>query len=227
MADFPNGIYNPATKSNGQVIQASYFNDPDAEITAIETGYLTGTARLNSSHSTVAALSVSGGSTFAGNASFAGDVTIAGNLLTGTAPAVRVRNSAGTAVANGASVGLSFDTQDFMTTAGMHSTSVNSSRLTVPSTGVYVIGAQVVWSAGSTAGRRTLTILRDDADVVALTESRGSPNAADEMYQTVATMWYASVSTNSFVVRVAQTSGSTASMQAVAHAPSFWMTKIR
>jgi hypothetical protein len=65
MASYPTSIYSPASKSAGQTIQASHINDVDAELTAIEGGILNGTARLNSSHSTVAALSVTGGSTLA------------------------------------------------------------------------------------------------------------------------------------------------------------------
>ncbi len=42
MASFPTSIYTPASKSAGQTIQASFFNDPDAEITAIETAFITG-----------------------------------------------------------------------------------------------------------------------------------------------------------------------------------------
>ncbi len=40
MASFPSSVYAPASKSAGQTIQASFFNDPDAEITAIETALL-------------------------------------------------------------------------------------------------------------------------------------------------------------------------------------------
>lgn len=65
MASFPTAVFSPASKSNGQTIEASHVNDLDGEVVAIESGYLNGTARLNSSNSTLANLSVSGGSTFA------------------------------------------------------------------------------------------------------------------------------------------------------------------
>lgn len=70
MADFPTSVFNPANRSNGQTIDASHVNNLQAEVTAIEDGYLNGTARLNSSKSTVAALSVAGASTFAGDVNF-------------------------------------------------------------------------------------------------------------------------------------------------------------
>jgi hypothetical protein len=44
VATYPTGIYAPASKSNGQTIQASFFNDPEAEITAIEDALKNGIA---------------------------------------------------------------------------------------------------------------------------------------------------------------------------------------
>lgn len=101
MASYPTTNKTFATRSNGQVIDASHVNDLQDEVAAIEDGLLNGTARLNSSNSTVAnlsvlggstlgTLSVSGGSTFASlrvtsTASFASSVTFAGNVtVTGT-----------------------------------------------------------------------------------------------------------------------------------------------
>jgi hypothetical protein len=66
MATFPGGVFSPTTKSNGQVVDASHINDLQSEITAIEDGYRNATAPLNSSGSTLATLSVAGGSTFTG-----------------------------------------------------------------------------------------------------------------------------------------------------------------
>lgn len=40
MANFPTSVYTPASKSAGNTITASFFNDPDAELTAIETALL-------------------------------------------------------------------------------------------------------------------------------------------------------------------------------------------
>lgn len=70
MANFPTTVYAPASVSVGQTITAALFNDPYAEITAIEDGLRNGTAPINSSNSTFANLTVSGRSTFAGAVSF-------------------------------------------------------------------------------------------------------------------------------------------------------------
>lgn len=87
MATFPGGVYSPATKSNGQTIDASHINDLQAEVTAIEGGYLNGTAPLNSSASTVAALSVAGGSTLTtltAGASTLASLSVTGNSTLGS-----------------------------------------------------------------------------------------------------------------------------------------------
>ena len=67
MASFPTTAKTFASRSNGQTIDAAHVGDLQDEVAAIEDGYLTGTARLNSSNSTVANLSVTGGSTFTGD----------------------------------------------------------------------------------------------------------------------------------------------------------------
>lgn len=66
MASFPTTNVTYANRSAGQAIASAYINSLQDEIAAIELGYLTGTARLNSSASTVTSLSVTGGSTLNG-----------------------------------------------------------------------------------------------------------------------------------------------------------------
>ena len=44
MPSFPNSIWSPTTKNNGDVIQPAHVNDAQAEIVAIETGALTATS---------------------------------------------------------------------------------------------------------------------------------------------------------------------------------------
>src|ERR1051325_4783619 len=65
MANFPTSVSAFATKNPGDVIPSADWNTITGEITAIEDGYVNGTARLNSSKSTLATLSVLGNSTLA------------------------------------------------------------------------------------------------------------------------------------------------------------------
>lgn len=75
MPSFPNSIFSPASKNTGDTIQAAHVTDLDSEVVAIEQGLRNGTAPLNSSNSTFAALAVSGASTFTGAVTFNGPVT--------------------------------------------------------------------------------------------------------------------------------------------------------
>ena len=94
MANFPTSVYSPASKSAGQTIQASHPNDLDSEVNAIEDGYLNGTARLNSSNSTIVNLSIAGNCTVAGNL-IAGNSTVGNLSITGSCTAAGGLNSNG------------------------------------------------------------------------------------------------------------------------------------
>ena len=63
MASYPGAVKTFTTKNTSDVIQAEHVNSLQDEVNAIEAGLLNATARLNSSHSTLVALSVTGGST--------------------------------------------------------------------------------------------------------------------------------------------------------------------
>lgn len=178
MATYPTGVYAPSVKSAGQTIQASFFNDPDAEITAVEDalkngiahaitisagGLTVSTGSVNiGGPSSLATLSVSGGSTMAAmrvtsTASFDSSVTFAGNItVTGVVtaggynafdvPRVRVSHSTTQALTASAWVGLSWDTETYDST-GLHSTASNSSQLSFAnSTGVFMLGANLMVS---------------------------------------------------------------------------------
>lgn len=82
MASFPDNIFSPASKNSGDTIQVSHVTDLDNEVVALEQGLRSGTAPLNSSNSTFAGLSVSGGSTLA-TLSVSGESTVA-NLAIGS-----------------------------------------------------------------------------------------------------------------------------------------------
>ena len=75
MASFPTSVKTwTALVDASDYPEATDLNTVYDEVTAIETGYLTGTAPLNSSASTVASLSVSGKSTFAGDIACTGTI---------------------------------------------------------------------------------------------------------------------------------------------------------
>jgi len=172
-ASFPTSVKAFSVKADGpgNVISAAHINDLQDEVTAVEGGLLQGTAPLNSSNSTVANLSVTGGSTLAGALSVAGSLTVSSNLtVTGTVtvgpfafsttvtanlqPRCRVFHGSTQTIQTSSETALTFNTNDFDPQA-LHSTSVQPTRITLQSTGVWLFGAHVtmgVTGVGFTAG---------------------------------------------------------------------------
>jgi hypothetical protein len=161
MAQFPNAVVSFATKNPGDTIPSADWNSQNAEIVAIEDGYLNGTARLNSSNSTVANLSVTGNSTIAGSLTVTGTITGAIALSTivtnNTQPRCRAFHaSTQTLQGNSSETALTFNSEDF-NVGSIHSTGTNPSRFTIQSTGVWLFGATVriaALPAGNVAGIR-------------------------------------------------------------------------
>lgn len=159
-ASYPGSVKSFPTRNSGDVITDVFFNDPNAEIVAIETGLLQGTAPLNSSNSTVANLSVTGGSTIGGGVviggalSVAGNSTIAGSLTVGGAftfsgvvtnngqPRCRLFHASTQSIPNTTETALTFNSEEF-DASSLHSTVSNPTRISYQSTGVWLVGATV------------------------------------------------------------------------------------
>lgn len=80
-------------------------------------------------------------------------------------PACRVYHSANQSIPNNAATTLSLNSEDFDTDS-MHDTVTNNSRITINTTGIYVITLNVLWGT-STAGDRTAQIWLNGADYIA------------------------------------------------------------
>ena len=175
MASFPTAAITFATRSNGQTIDASHVNTLQDEVAAMESGYLDATARLNSSNSTIANLSVPGGSTFTGPATFStvatfstkiapasttvmiGDSTtafkevhcsslyVAGVAFSISATYLRVSGSTSQYAAGSSGI-VAWPTQDIISNSSLHSTGTNPERFTPQTTGVYVLTANLMLS---------------------------------------------------------------------------------
>ena len=70
MPSFPGAVFSAGTRSAGQTIGSAHMNAVQDELNAVTDGYLNGTARLNSSASTLASLDVNGNSTLASSVTF-------------------------------------------------------------------------------------------------------------------------------------------------------------
>src|SRR3990167_3003066 len=169
MPSFPTSVFSPSARSNGQVIDASHVNDVQDELVAIEDGFRNATAPLNSSRSTVAALSVTGGSTV--DTLTAGASTLASLSVTGASTfasrpvepppdAAAVVLSSATNLTNNTTQAMIWNDENYEINSSMHSTSVNADRLTPQSTGIYayVAGLKLSGAFGADTGCLTVTV---------------------------------------------------------------------
>lgn len=164
MASFPTSVWAPATRNVGDTIGAAFFNDPDAEIVAIEDGYLNGKAPLNSSNSTLANLSVTGGSTFAGGATFNGSMTFSTLVFAPNQPTCWVFHATTQSIPDQAETAVTFNSED-KDNASIHSTSATPTRLTVPagSSGTYIVHGRVSFAASAAASNIFRIALKKNA----------------------------------------------------------------
>lgn len=138
MASYPGTVFSKSDIANGATSDATDVNDLSHEISAIEDGLLNGTARLNSSATSVQTLQVVGNSTF-------------GGVVTANAqPRCHVMNSAVTSASSNSTGRFTWD-QELYDVGAMHSTALNPSRVTVGSSGLYHCQAQVFFATVSTA----------------------------------------------------------------------------
>jgi hypothetical protein len=185
---YPSGIASFANKNAGDTIQPAHVNDLQTEITAVESGLLTGLQHaltistggltVSTGAVTLPSLNVTGPSTFAGpvtfssgvastvsfasSVTFSGAVTVTGVLSASLSlPAVFLTHSVTQAMSTTAWTGLNWDTEKF-DNQGLHSTSANSSRITFThSTGLYAVGATVPFSTEASGIPGTRMMVND------------------------------------------------------------------
>ena len=245
MASYPTAVYSPSGKSAGQTIQAAFFNDPEAEIVAIEDGLKNGLAHgltistggltvstgsvnvggpsslatLNvNGGSTLASLTVSGGSTLAslsvtGNSTVGGDLTVNGVITAAAVNLVQPRtkvtlSSAASSVTHDTWTCLSWDVEAYDST-GMHSTSVNSSRIFLTSSGIWFVGGQVEWNIltnTSTMLSRVRIVANDNEGVCGDAKYLGVWGSG-AVTQPVSGLYYATDTASYITLRVYQNCG--------------------
>ena len=191
MPSFPGTVFSAANRSAGQTIASAHMNAVQDELNAITDGYINGTARLNSSGSTLASLDVNGNSTLASSVTFGSIPYImpssggsTGDVLTcistsgstmglewrqvvASVPNIKVTHGANQAIGSTSFIGLSWNTELYDST-GMHSTVTNSSRITFAgSTGIYHVGVQVTFSTWAANAIQRVFIGMNDSSRVA------------------------------------------------------------
>lgn len=251
MADFPTSKHTFTPFANGATSDAAQVTDIYTEVEAIEDGYLNGTARLNSSNSTAANLSVTGGSTVAGlhvgstasfdsSVTFAGNVTITGNVivngtLTGTGlslPQAKVTLDSSVTVANSTSwAGISWNVE-ITDAANLHSTASNSSRVNLTSSGAWLFGVQIRWQDDTPSTCLIASrVMLNDTNVLACERHYINDGSTAALSQAFSGVHYATSTTDYLVVAsqrvgagtIGLSSGTSTNEYGQTH---FWVQKI-
>jgi hypothetical protein len=135
-------------------------------------------------------------------------------------PRCRVYNSANFSVPNTTPTAITFDSERF-DTGGMHSTSSNTSRITVPSGegGVYLVGGHVRFAANAT-GVRAAEIMLNGATIIAM-QQVDIDSAVPHIFS-IATL-YTLAAADYVELFCVQTSGAALNAEVIGnYSPEFW-----
>lgn len=139
---------------------------------------------------------------------------------TGVVPAARAFNSGNISCGDGVFTSLTFDSETFDTDT-IHSTSVNTGRLTATTAGVYVITGHATFDANAT-GRRALEIRLDGTTSLAL-QTAASPGAVN--HELSVTTIYAFTAGQYVELRAFQNSGGSLNVLATPFFGMAWVGK--
>jgi hypothetical protein len=133
-------------------------------------------------------------------------------------PRVRVYNSANIATATATPLALTFNSERFDTDT-MHSTAVNTSRITFTTGGYYMIGAGIEFASNAT-GYRSVTLRISGATEIACEVRPAVSGAVTRV--SISTLW--GVAAGAYVECIVdQNSGGALNVNATAsHSPEFW-----
>jgi len=138
-------------------------------------------------------------------------------------PNARVYNNANISIPNATLTALTFNSERW-DVGELHSTSVNTGRLTAPITGLYKIGGHVRWAVNSTNQRSLRIRLNGGADIAI--ESGMGLTDGNESFTNVVTAYR--LAKNEYVdLAVYQNSGAALLIQSAGnYSPEFWMYRV-
>ena len=168
---YPTSVFAPASRSNGQTIDAAHVNDVQAEVTAVENALL-GTI----THS----VNITGASTLA-TLQCAGSTFSVRPVEPPPHGALVFLDSTAT-LGSSAESTFAFTGQSYITNSSIHSTGTNPARLTPQSTGVYLFSAQLAVSDNST-GYRAVRLVDSSGTIFAAARIPASSVAANTLLQ--------------------------------------------
>lgn len=136
--------------------------------------------------------------------------------------AVHVFNNANISIANNSETIVTFNSESFDTNT-LHSTSVNTDRLTCASAGIYLIGANIRWGALATGIRALVIRASGLADPIARVQVDDAFNNEEQSVSVL----YNAVAGEYLTMSVYHTQGGSLNLLvANNYSPRFWMTKL-
>ena len=167
------------------------------------------TGALSAGASTVTTLQA-GNSTVTGDLTVSGTLTVGGIAVGGRQPSAKVSRAAATASVNSVTwTAVNWTVNDHDSTS-LHSTSANTSRIALTSSGLWMVGGEVTWAPGSPASTTLIGIrvlANDNQCVVGHQAFMGTPSATAWPI-TVTGLYYATDTTAYVTVQALQTGGS-------------------
>jgi hypothetical protein len=151
------------------------------------------------------------------------DLIVLGPVADGVQPHARVYNNADQSIPNNAITALTFNTERFDVGA-MHSTSLDTSRLTAPVAGLYALGGGLQWAApGAPAGERILIVRVGGSTEIARVQVQ---DAAGTEIQAVSTLWRFAAGDYAELCGYQNSGGALNAVTTSAYSPEFWMVRV-
>jgi len=153
----------------------------------------------------------------------AGDIIRASDI---SVQACRVRRTAALSISDNSATAVSFDDEDF-DTDGMHSTSVNNSRITINTAGIYVVGFTGTL-AGSADYVRTYAELRiNGATGIARQQTSGTTSAVPQAINVTTVYLFSATDYVEVLVYQDNTANAARNLELVAdRSPEFYAARI-
>ena len=199
---FPTSVQTFTTKNANDPIQASHVNDLQTEVVAIEGALINGP------------LTIGGATTFTASPTLP------------RWPACKVTHDVVQQIADNTYTGLSWNTE-LNDAAAMHSTASNSSRITLNSSGVWLVGANIPWLGNTTPTHDVRIHVNDD---YVLAQHSAAAFSLDPFVHAASGI-HVTTSTTEYVTVQVRAVGSTARVNANSTAlnipaPSFWAVRL-
>ena len=144
--------------------------------------------------------------------------------LSGFGLGARIYNSSAQTIPTSTFTALTFDSEVF-DDSDYHSTVSNTSRFTIPETGIYIVGCHIIWATSAATGGRFLYFRRNGGNFIG--QSQVIPQAAGTPFLSLTSM-YLFTAADYVEAYVFHTLGSNLDVSATTErSPIFWIARLR